>query len=95
MKTRRCNHNWIEDFDYKTDQLCYNAGLNYRPAYYICTKCGMTKRIKDDDRTEWYEVLLMIPMMLIMLILVAVFDILIFPLLIISDLIQHNRSANK
>lgn len=95
MKTRRCNHHWTEDFDYKTDQLCYNAGLNYRPADYICTKCGLKKRIKDEDRTKWYEYFLVIPLMLIMMILVAVFDILVFPLIIISDLIQRNQSTNK
>ena len=89
MKTSRCNHNWIEDFDYKTDQLCYNAGLIYKPANYICTKCGMTKKIKDEDRTKWYEVLLMIPLMLIIFILIAVFDILIIPLSIIFDVVQR------
>ena len=57
MEPGDCDHDWIVDFDPVADAACYNDGLNYRPAEYICTKCKMKKKIHYEDDTTLEEVI--------------------------------------
>jgi hypothetical protein len=62
MSNTNCDHNWVKRFDSAPDTACYNDGLYYYPAKYICTKCGKTKKIKYDNGMKWYDYFLMIPL---------------------------------
>ncbi|MGD2166406.1 MAG: hypothetical protein PVH50_12855 [Anaerolineae bacterium] len=53
IKGTRCSHEWTEDHDPGTDAALYNAGLNYEPAFQVCTKSGRRKRIKHEPWPEW------------------------------------------
>lgn len=53
IKRTACDHKWVEDFDPVADAAAYNDGLNYRPAFQVCTKCGRTKRIRYEPWPNW------------------------------------------
>lgn len=65
IKKSECRHEWAEIFDADADAACYNDGFNYRPAEEICTQCGKTRKIKYEDETKWYKILLLSPFLLV------------------------------
>jgi hypothetical protein len=73
MRKPPCDHEWVVDYDPGADAACYNDGLNYLPAEYICTRCGKRKRIKYEDgaKANWVAVLLF-PVIIVGLILAPI-----------------------
>lgn len=67
-----CKHNWIEDYNATDAAACYNDGFNYRPGYYICTKCQKRKKIKYDDGNNWYDDLSMIPLVILFFLYIGI-----------------------
>jgi hypothetical protein len=59
-----CDHEWVADYDAVADQAAYNDGLNYSPAFEVCTKCGRSRRIQG-ERRSWLGFAVSVPVMLI------------------------------
>jgi hypothetical protein len=67
MRTQDCDHNWVED----SQQTAYSNFYDPTPVTtYFCTECGMTKEIVGEINLLWYEhilAILFIPLLLIYL----------------------------
>lgn len=46
--SKTCDHHWEPDYNSKEVQRIYNDGFNAVVYDYVCTKCGKTKRDKDN-----------------------------------------------
>jgi hypothetical protein len=64
MRKPPCDHEWIVDYDADAEAECYNDGLGYLPAEYICTKCRKRKKIKYENPPTWGD-FLVIPSFLV------------------------------
>lgn len=90
MSNTVCNHDWTEYYDADLDAACYNDGLNYRPAEYICTKCRKTRKIKYDDEMKWYENLLLFPFLVVVILyLVTIAPV----IMLIGFITDHSRKS--
>jgi hypothetical protein len=94
-----CEHNWIEEYDHREAQACYQDGYEYYPSYSICTKCHARKKIQYGQPKPFRETLIgwikNLPIFLLTLIIAPLYFIL-MPIImivgaIISDISQYKK----
>ena len=67
MNTQDCDHNWVEDSQQTAYSNCYDPTPG---TIYFCTKCGMSKKNVGGSNFLWYEhilAILCIPLLIIYL----------------------------
>ena len=89
MRKPACDHEWIVDYDADADAECYNDGLNYLPAEYICTKCRKRRKIKYEGRTNGNDILLIPAFMAFLLFLIF------FPVIALVQAIYEELFSSK
>ena len=79
------------DHDPVAERECYDDGLNYLPAEYICTKCRKRKKIEYKDAGKGND-LLLIPAFVAFVTYLVLFPVIVLIPAILKELFSKEKN---